>query len=983
MIFRKLLCALASLRLTVALLALFMVLIFAGTLAQAHAGVWQIVDAYFRGPVAWIDLQMFVPPGVAEVPWSIPFPGGFTLALMLIVNLLAAHAVRFRFAAKKAGILILHLGLIVLLAGEFVTGLFAEEGLMAIDEGATAHYVEDIREVELALIAPQGEGRVGVTSVPQSLLESAAKSEVELDLLDTPLSLHVEEWLPNARLLKTSGPTTANQGVGREAIAEELPRARGVDGGQTDAPAATVTLLRDGQALGTWLLWAGLVDPQTVELNGEEYGLALRYRRTYKPYALHLLDFRHDRHVGTNIAKNFSSRVRLIDPETNTHREVLISMNNPLRYRGDTFYQASYKPDGTGTILQVVRNPGALLPYVACALVAGGLLFQFGWSLFAFLRRRGATSPSASEAPAPAAGPGRILGGGRLLPWAAAGVAVLLALSALLRPGPATEFDLDAFGRLPVTANGRLKPMDTAARHLLKMAGGRETAASDDRELTATQYALALMTQPESIQDIPVVRVDHPGVLALLEKAPEEGGRLPLSAIEPHWSAVAQQASQALAIDRTRRDLFQRSVIELHDRVSLLLSYASMREPYLIPPHGPGESWRPFHDAFLESRHGGARHLEELPPGLAYILAMMTAHGEGDAAGFNSAVQAYETQLERDMPGVMRRMSAEVLFNRASPFLGAMAVYVLAFLLLAGALLSQFRGGSGADAPPLLAERLRVAAVGLLWGGFLVHTLAIVMRVWLQDRPPVTNLYSSAIFVGWAAVLTALLLERLYRLGVAALAAAAVGFATLVVAHNLGSDGDTMPMMQAVLDSNFWLATHVVTITLGYSATFLAGTLATAYIVLGVFTRHLTPDRVRGLGRMVYGTVCFALLLSFTGTVLGGIWADQSWGRFWGWDPKENGAALVVLITAIILHARWGGLVRARGIMVLAVAGNIVTAWSWFGTNMLGVGLHSYGFMDSAVFWLMVFVASQLLVMAVGLTPPALWRSPAQLSRSA
>jgi cytochrome c nitrite reductase small subunit len=114
---------------------------------------------------------------------------------------------------------------------------------------------------------------------------------------------------------------------------------------------------------------------------------------------------------------------------------------------------------------------------------------------------------------------------------------------------------------------------------------------------------------------------------------------------------------------------------------------------------------------------------------------------------------------------------------------------------------------------------------------------------------------------------------------------------------------------------------------------------------------------------MVYGVVCFALLLSFVGTVLGGIWADQSWGRFWGWDPKENGAALVVLINAIILHARWGGFIRQRGIMVLAVAGNIVTAWSWFGTNMLGVGLHSYGFMDSAVFWLMAFVVTQLLIM--------------------
>ena len=131
----------------------------------------------------------------------------------------------------------------------------------------------------------------------------------------------------------------------------------------------------------------------------------------------------------------------------------------------------------------------------------------------------------------------------------------------------------------------------------------------------------------------------------------------------------------------------------------------------------------------------------------------------------------------------------------------------------------------------------------------------------------------------------------------------------------------------------------------------------------------------KAISKMVYGIVCFATLFSFVGTVLGGIWADQSWGRFWGWDPKENGALLIVLWNAIILHARWGGLVRERGIMNLCVFGNIVTSFSWFGVNMLGVGLHSYGFMDSASTWLMIFYSSQLAIMAIGMVPLALWRS--------
>jgi ABC-type transport system involved in cytochrome c biogenesis permease subunit len=242
----------------------------------------------------------------------------------------------------------------------------------------------------------------------------------------------------------------------------------------------------------------------------------------------------------------------------------------------------------------------------------------------------------------------------------------------------------------------------------------------------------------------------------------------------------------------------------------------------------------------------------------------------------------------------------------------------------------------------------------------------------------VTNLYSSAIFIGWAAVLLGLVLEKFNKDGIGLMVAALVGFTTQIIAHNLALGGDTMEMMRAVLDTNFWLATHVVTITLGYSAMFIAGALAIIYILRGVFTTSLTKGTADALGKMVYGIICFATLFSFVGTVLGGIWADQSWGRFWGWDPKENGALLIVLWCAVILHARWGGLVRSRGLMNMALVGNIITSFSWFGVNMLGIGLHSYGFMDSAFKWLVLFIATQVALIALGLLPLRMWRSFAE-----
>src|SRR5438477_13103454 len=337
-----------------------------------------------------------------------------------------------------------------------------------------------------------------------------------------------------------------------------------------------------------------------------------------------------------------------------------------------------------------------------------------------------------------------------------------------------------------------------------------------------------------------------------------------------------------------------------------------------------------------------------------------------------------------------------------------MIIYLMAFLLAGGSLLAS-------SLSPNVSESLRRSAFYLMILAGLVHTSGLVFRMVLEGRPPVTNLYSSAIFIGWGAMVLGFFLERIYRLGLGTAVGSLAGFITLIIAHNLALGGDTMEMLRAVLDTNFWLATHVVAVTLGYASTFVAGLLAIFYIVLGLFTAILSSKLVKrdaaalvavgtrvgrvvgaaatgavaaavskrpgeldvgkALTKMVYGIVCFATLFSFTGTVLGGIWADQSWGRFWGWDPKENGALIIVLWNATILHARWGGMVRVRGLSNLAVFGNIVTSFSWFGVNMLGIGLHSYGFMDAAFKWLMAFVGSQLLIIALGLLPLHLWVS--------
>lgn len=262
---------------------------------------------------------------------------------------------------------------------------------------------------------------------------------------------------------------------------------------------------------------------------------------------------------------------------------------------------------------------------------------------------------------------------------------------------------------------------------------------------------------------------------------------------------------------------------------------------------------------------------------------------------------------------------------------------------------------------------------------FVVHTAALVLRMQISGRPPVTNLYSSAIFIGWAVVIAAFVVEIFMKNGVGSLVGASVGSGALVIAHYLSLDeGDTLGTLQAVLDTTFWLATHVVCITLGYAATFFAGFLGVAWAALSLF-RGNSP-RLPQIGRMIYGVLCFALFFSLVGTVLGGLWADDSWGRFWGWDPKENGAMLIVLWNALILHARWDKQVGDFGTSMLAMIGNIVTAWSWFGVNELRAGLHSYGFTEGRLFALGMFFAVQggLLLLFMFLRPLAKQRALSQ-----
>jgi hypothetical protein len=390
---------LASLKLTVVLFAMAMFLIFAGTLAQVEQGTFEAMDNFFRSFYAWIDLQLFVPPSVAEVPGGFPFPGGFVLIGALLINLIAAHSVRFKFNVKRSGILLTHAGLILLLGSELATAGFATEGNMTITEGSYSNFVERMRDFELAVIDSTPEDHRDVTVIPDSILKShLTRDSGDISHPDLPFDVRIHRWMENA-ILTRAGPgqaNPANKGLGQRFLARRRPSASGASASQSiDTPAAYATLLKDGQPLGTYMLTtmdnaSPALPPasQEVEVQGKTYKLDLRFEREYKPYQLHLKDFQHEQFTGTDKPKAFKSIIRLEDPSRSENRQVLISMNNPLYYRGETFYQSAFKPDNSGTILQVVNNPAWVLPYISCGMIGGGLMLHFGMSLTRFLRRQ-------------------------------------------------------------------------------------------------------------------------------------------------------------------------------------------------------------------------------------------------------------------------------------------------------------------------------------------------------------------------------------------------------------------------------------------------------------------------------------------------------------------------------------------------------------------------------------------------------------------
>ena len=1000
---KKILKSLASMKWTVSCLALLFILTLWGTVAQVTDGLYLAQERFFNS-------YFFLVGGI------LPFPGARLVLWVLFINLVAASCTRLVFQWRQAGIIITHVGLLVFFVAAFVTFHFTRESYVALFEGEGTNVSTAYHDWELAAWT-EHQGKRDVEAVDLKGLGPGDR----LVFSDYGLALRVEQYFLNSHAytrVKQSGGDKIYNDTGIGAIEADSLR----KDPSKNIPGAVFRIEEGDQKGALLMLYGGETRPTRLTNQGKTVMVSLRRSRYSLPFFIQLKDFKKELHPNTAIARSYESRVVITQGDGGGTREVLISMNKPLRYGAYTLYQASYAVDETGremSTLAVVKNRGRLLPYIASAIVSLGLLVHV---LMMAFPARGRSSRVRGSAGSPM-GRGKkavmlgLLFLGFLGGWVATPVAAqpMCPLERTFKPKTVTS--LAGFERLPILHQGRIKPMDTYARYLLLQLSGRTSY----HKRSAIEWLAALVFAPETTWDDKVFLINHPDIPTALGLQVEKGRRYSYNQLGAHWDKLAELARAASQVKERDRNIVEKEVLRVYTNMLLFLrhshvtSFAFPHEDFQVRNRRlrqrlelPNQSGYSFLDIALKVKvlqdllqPAENKPMEQLSTDEKTLFALLhnmyrwsmayedppffvvpsveeeddswlspwdairrefysgkvrkeldlwrdltVAYWNGDQSAFDvtarrlaAAVSGRVSKKERQM---IRTIPLELRYNHGRFYMWAKLFYGLAFLFLLGFLGTRKRWVYG-------------GAWVLVLGGLAAQGYAQGLRIAILGRPPVTNLFETFIFVALLCAVIGLIMEARNRQGLGLLIATLGGFVFLMISGRFSADGDTMQMLVAVLNSNFWLATHVITITVGYAGCLAAGIIGHWYLLQAASGRFSLAD-LRGTHGYLVGALSFGLMMSFIGTIMGGIWADQSWGRFWGWDPKENGALLIVLWVAIILHAKAGRLIGPLGVAVMSVIGNGVVMWAWLGVNLLNVGLHSYGFTSGIAKGLMGYV---------------------------
>ena len=500
-------------------------------------------------------------------------------------------------------------------------------------------------------------------------------------------------------------------------------------------------------------------------------------------------------------------------------------------------------------------------------------------------------------------------------------------------------------GDIPVQDEGRIKPLDTYARNYLLAFYGKRSISKID--LSATDWLLNLVLDPQGGKDLKIFNIRNPEVVSSIFLEWISDHKYSFNQV---LKGLRNQTSLLSMIENkpnNSRTAFEKQLLELSMNVMRFEEISYLKSLKLIPPNVEAENkeWiSPFEIILnkITPNHYQTKILNALQQ---YLAARM----DGNELIMESSLTLYESALASIPENLFSipKLEKERWLNQANLFYFSLAFYLFSFLILCISWLFK----------PSLLKSL---SFFLLISGFVIQTYGIILRMIIMSRPPVSTLYESVLFVSFIVILFAIVLEFFRKDGLGIFIGSIGGSIFHFIGFSYAADGDTLNMLVAVLNSNFWLATHVTTITIGYGASLVAGFIGHLYLVQEL-RQPSNKVYLKSVFNNMFGVTLVALFFTLFGTILGGIWADQSWGRFWGWDPKENGALLIVLWQLMMIHMRLSGLAKPNDFALGMALSNIIVALAWFGVNLLQVGLHSYGFDDGVAKNLFLFIGFELL----------------------
>lgn len=521
---------------------------------------------------------------------------------------------------------------------------------------------------------------------------------------------------------------------------------------------------------------------------------------------------------------------------------------------------------------------------------------------------------------------------------------IKIVVLALIFYSPLSSRDFD-ISDIPVQDEGRIKPLDTFARnHLLAFYGKR--SLGENR--TATDWILDLVLDPAVGKQKKIFNIRNPEVVSSILLDWSSDHKYSFDEILP---GLQSQSALINAINQkpdALKTTFENQLIELSNNAIRFEEISYLYALKLIPPSTNSETgiWLSPLEFIIEGKLLEP-HQDKILNSLQQYLSGRLAN---DKQSMVIAVNNYKNSLNsipKDAPDINLLMK-ETWMNRAGLFYFSVGFYLLAFILL----------GISWMVSPGWFSKLSYASLVI---GLLFHIYGIFLRILILARPPVSTIYETVIFVSFVVVTFSVVIEYFRRDGLGLFIGAVSGVVFHYIGFGYAADGDTLSMLVAVLNSNFWLATHVTTITMGYGASLVAGLVGHLYLFQAIRDPKDTKT-LKSIFKNLFGLTLIALFFTLFGTILGGIWADQSWGRFWGWDPKENGALLIVLWQLMMIHMRLSGIAKPAEFALGMILNNIIVVIAWFGVNLLQVGLHSYGFDSGVATNLFIFILLELLI---------------------